>query len=376
MKSLDFIEFLERGLDIEFFAGVPDSLLAPFTEGIMTQYGISDKHIITVNEGNAVALAAGYHLSFGKVPCVYMQNSGQGNMVNPYASLLAPDVYNIPCVFVIGWRGEPGAADEPQHVFQGKITETLMDLLEIESVIIDRDTAISELYGQRVYLREKLKQGKCIAFLIKKSALTSVKTYVHTNQWCLAREDAIREILDISGEDIIVSTTGKISREIFEIRKFKGEPHQYDFLTVGSMGHCSSIALGIALNKANKKVWCIDGDGSLLMHMGSMALIGAKKPCNFVHVLLNNNAHESVGGFPTVAGEIDICSIARGCGYQKTITVYSPDEISEKVKEAKETSCLVLLEIKVALGARTDLGRPDVSTLQNKKDFMNYLKDI
>lgn len=376
MKAQEFVDTLEGILEIEFYAGVPDSLLDPLTGEIMSRYGISRKHIVAANEGNAAGLAAGYHLATGRIPCVYMQNSGEGNMLNPYASLLAPEVYKIPCVFVIGWRGEPGTKDEPQHVFQGEITQTLMELLTIQTVVVTGDMKAEDLQERCQVLKRLLSEGKCVAFLVEKGALTSDVKVKYANSYTMKREDALREIVKGTGEDILVSTTGKASRELFEIREQNGQSHQYDFLTVGSMGHSSSIALSIALAKKEQKVWCIDGDGAMLMHMGAMAVIGANAPRNFVHILINNESHETVGGMPTVAGSIDFAKIAEGCGYQRILKASTPEEVARVVEEAKGADELTFIEIKAALGARSDLGRPTTTAEENKKSFMQYVKEM
>lgn len=376
MNATEFIDTLERILEIEFYAGVPDSLLSTLTGEIMSRYGISERHIVAANEGNAAGLAAGYHLATGKIPCVYMQNSGEGNMLNPYASLLAPEVYKIPCVFVVGWRGEPGTKDEPQHVFQGEITQTLMELLTIQTVVVTGNMESEELQEKCRIFKRLLSEGKCVAFLVEKGALTGDVKVKYANSYTMKREDALREIVKGTGEDILVSTTGKASRELFEIREQNGESHQYDFLTVGSMGHSSSIALSIALAKKDKKIWCIDGDGAALMHMGAMAVIGANAPRNFVHILINNESHETVGGMPTVAGSIDFAKVAEGCGYQRILEAFTPKEVAQVVEEAKGADELTFIEIKAALGARSDLGRPTTTAEENKKSFMQYVKEM
>lgn len=375
MNAADFVKVLEEKLGVGFYTGVPDSLLSPFTGEIMSQYGVGERHIIAANEGNATGLAAGYYLATGKIPCIYMQNSGQGNMLNPYASLLAPDVYKIPSVFVVGWRGEPGTKDEPQHVFQGKITMKLMELLQIESIVITAETTLDDLVAETEQMSTLLMEGKCIGFVVEKGALVANHKMKYSNTYTVTREDALKEIIKNIGEDIVVSTTGKASRELFEIRENNGSSHQHDFLTVGSMGHSSSIALGVALQKKKQKIWCIDGDGAMLMHMGAMALMGANKPDNLVHIILNNESHETVGGMPTVAGSIDIPTIARGCGYKRIYTVSTLEEIKDVVAEARANKELALIEIKVALGARADLGRPTTTAQENKEAFMKFLKE-
>lgn len=335
MNAAYFVETLEKKLGVGFYTGVPDSLLSPFSGEIMTRYGVCDKHIIAANEGNSIGLAAGYYLATGKIPCIYMQNSGQGNMLNPYASLLAPDVYKIPAVFVVGWRGEPGTKDEPQHVFQGKITVKLRELLQIESEVITADTTKEELKNMADRMKLLLEEGKCVGFVVEKGALVTEHKIKYSNQYTVTREDALKEIVKGIGEDIVVYTTGKASRELFEIRESNESSHQYDFLTVGSMGYSSSIALGVALQKKEKKVWCVDGDGAMLMHMGAMALVGANRPKNFVHIVINNESHETVGGMPTVSGKIDIPKIAEGCGYENIYVASTLEEIRQLPQQGK-----------------------------------------
>jgi phosphonopyruvate decarboxylase len=359
-----------------FFTGVPDSQLKPLCDYLINTYGISDKHIIAANEGNAVALAAGYHLSTGKVPCVYLQNSGLGNIVNPVASLLNNKVYGIPCVFVVGWRGEPDVKDEPQHLFQGEITLKMLDVMDIEYMVIDKETTEDQLEDKMKAFKSLLESGKSVAFVVKKGGLSYQEKIKYSNDNPTIREELIRAIADVAKEDIIVSTTGKTSRELFEIREQNGQSHKYDFLTVGSMGHSSSIALGVATNKPHTRVWCIDGDGAALMHMGSMALIGQKSPTNYVHVLINNGAHESVGGQPTVAAGIDFCQIAKACGYQASYHATNLDELKRVLSELNGNQGPVFIEVKSAVGSRDDLGRPTTTPIENKDAFMEYLKDV
>lgn len=375
MDTIKFVKVIEQ-LDVGFYTGVPDSNLAPFCNYLMQTYGISHKHIIAANEGNCVALAAGHYLATGKIPVVYLQNSGIGNLTNPIASLLDKEVYGIPCIFIIGWRGEPEIKDEPQHVFQGQITTQLLDLMNIYSVIISNTTTIKEIEEMLAKLKEIINSGKSIAFIIKKGALTSELRMNYSNEFLMKREEIIRRIVTFTNEDIVVSTTGKVSRELFEIREKNNQEHKYDFLTVGSMGHCSSIALSIALEKSNSKVWCIDGDGALLMHMGAMAVIGAKAPRNMIHIVINNGAHETVGGMPTVANKINLVQIALGCGYPRAYSVENYKELDNVLNKAANTDELMLVEIKAALGAREDLGRPTSSAKENKEVFMKYLSEV
>ena len=342
----------------DFYTGVPDSQLKALCGYLIRTYGTDPKHhIIAANEGNCAALAAGYHLATGKVPVVYMQNSGEGNIINPAASLLNERVYGIPVVFIVGWRGEPGIHDEPQHIYQGQITTE------------------EEVRAAMTEFRPLLEAGKDVAFVIRKGALTDSVPASYSNPYTMGREEIIRHIAAASGKDPIVSTTGKASRELFEIRAANGQSHKYDFLTVGSMGHSSSIALGVALNQPYRRVWCIDGDGSVLMHMGAMAVIGAYKPENLIHVVINNEAHETVGGMPTVAGHTDLVAVAKACGYPYAARVERFEDLDRELAAAKARRALTFLEVKAALGARADLGRPTTTALENKKNFMRCLAE-
>ncbi len=353
-----------------FYTGVPDSQLCSLCNYLMSNYGISSKHIIAVNEGNCVGIAAGYYLSTGNIPIIYMQNSGLGNIINPYTSLLHPDIYGIPCIFIIGWRGEPNIHDEPQHKFQGKITLDLLEILEIEYIVLAEDTTVNLFEQKFKELEKNLKDGKSIAIVVKKNSLKCDLNYKQTNTHTMSRETAIKTIIDNIGNDVVVSTTGKISRELYEIRK---NCHSHDFLTVGSMGHCSSIALGIALNKPDKKVWCLDGDGSLLMHMGSMATIGTSDLNNLIHVILNNESHESVGGYPTKVKDINLLKIAEACKYKSMFSVSDEISLQKIINEVRKTNGVHFIEVKVSIGSRENLGRPKTSAMENKEEFMKYL---
>ena len=361
----------------DFYTGVPDSQLKALCNYLMDTYGIDPKHhVIAANEGNCTALAAGYHLATGKVPVVYMQNSGEGNIINPVASLLNDKVYAIPVIFIIGWRGEPGIHDEPQHIYQGEVTTRLLDDMEIANFAIGKQTTDEEVEKAMEEFRSILSTGKDVAFVIRKGALTDAPKVSYSNNNTMVREEIIQHIVKASGEDPIVSTTGKASREMFEIRVANGQSHKYDFLTVGSMGHSSSIALGVAINKPKQRIWCVDGDGAVLMHMGSMAVIGVNKPKNLVHVVINNGAHETVGGMPTVAGSINLVKIALACGYPNAVCVDNFDDLDKELEAAKNKNELSLIEVKCSIGAREDLGRPTTTALENKQNFMDYLKTL
>ncbi len=368
------VEKLIEYLGIDFYTGVPDSQLKQLCDCLYNKYGIDENHhIVAANEGNCVALAAGYHLSTGKIPAVYLQNSGEGNIINPVASLLNDKVYAIPCVFIVGWRGEPEVHDEPQHIYQGEVTLKLLEDMDITAFVIDKTTTDNEVKNKIKEFKPLLANGKQVAFVVRRGALEYNGQAQFHNDNEMLREEILGHIVAVSGDDPIISTTGKASRELFEIREANHQGHQYDFLTVGSMGHCSSIALGVALNKKNTKIWCVDGDGAALMHLGAMAVLGAYHPSNLVHIVINNGAHETVGGMPTVANKIDFVEIAKACGYGYAVSVDNFKLLDKELKKAKLSEKLTFIEVKASLGARHDLGRPTTTALQNKISFMNYL---
>lgn len=370
---MDIEKFIEI-LDADFYTGVPDSQLRALCDYLMDKYGVNRKnHVIAANEGNCVGIAAGYHLATGKVPVVYMQNSGEGNVINPVASLLNEKVYAIPMIFIIGWRGEPGIHDEPQHIYQGEITLQLLKDMGIEYFIVDTESSFEDIAIAMRSFRQKLSHGKNVAFVVRKNAFFYHKNTKYKNNNTLIREDVIKHIVNVSKEDPIISTTGKISRELFEIREENHQSHKYDFLTVGSMGHASSIALGIALNKPKYKIWCIDGDGALLMHMGAMPIVGTSKVKNLIHIVMNNAAHETVGGMPTVMGQIGLSDMAKACGYETVFTVCNAEMLEKALLKAKNCNSLTFIEIKCAIESRKDLGRPTTKPIDNKINFMEYI---
>ena len=366
MDVKNFVEIL----NCDFFTGVPDSQLKALCNYLMNTYGTdSNHHIIAANEGNAAAIAAGYNLSTGKIPAVYMQNSGLGNIVNPSTSLLNPEVYNIPEIFIIGWRGEPGVHDEPQHIYQGKVTLQLLKDLGIKFFVMSQDTSIQELDNVMKDFKLELNNGHCAAFVIRKGALTYGEKISYSNNYFMIREEIIRHIIKFSGDSPIISTTGKTSRELFELR----DTHERDFLTVGSMGHASSIALGVALNKPDTKIFCIDGDGAALMHLGALAVIGSLAPKNLIHIVINNSSHESVGGLPTAAGKINLPEIAKNCGYVNVFSAENYDSLDNALKAARESDSLTFIEAKSQIKSRDNLGRPTTSARENNDSCMKFL---
>lgn len=372
IKCSVFYEIL-ADRDISFFTGVPDSLLKDFCSYV-SDHAPDNRHIIAANEGGAVALATGYYLATSQVGLVYMQNSGQGNSANPLTSLADPDVYGIPMLLMIGWRGEPGVKDEPQHVKQGKITLQMLQTLDIpyrilpdyhEEVANCLDYLICRMYEHK----------RPVAFVVKKDSFDSYKLQkIEKDISLLSRECAIQKIVDsLSLTDIVISTTGMISRELYEYRDILGDNHSRDFLTVGSMGHASQIAMGIALAKQSRQVFCLDGDGATLMHLGAMAIIGYRKLNNFKHIILNNAAHDSVGGQPTAGKDVSFTKIALACGYKSTWLARTQEELKSLLLQLRASQGPSLLEIRVKRGARQDLGRPKTTLHKNKSAFMEFL---
>lgn len=368
INTKEFYDYLiDKKLD--FFAGVPDSLLKNLCACIKEN---TDKthNIITANEGNAVALASGYHIASGNYGVVYMQNSGIGNTVNPLLSLVDEEVYSIPMLLIVGWRGEPGVKDEPQHVKQGKVTIDLFEAMGIECVILDEN-----FKGKIDYCYDYIsKNNKPIALIVRKGMFGEYKTSKPVNNYSITREEALETIINnLTSDDFIVSTTGKTSREIFEIRERRNEAHSNDFLTVGSMGHTSSIALGMSIG-SNKDIYCIDGDGSFIMHTGNFAVIPTVAGNNFKYILINNGAHESVGGQPTVGFDIDVEKLLLSMGFNDVYKATTTDEINKYMANLKEGK-LQALVVYTKLGSRDDLGRPTVSPVDNKKAMMEKFKN-
>ena len=367
-----FEAFVHSGAD--FFTGVPDSLLKDICAYI-TDNAAENKHIIAANEGAAVGIAAGYHMATGKVPVVYMQNSGLGNTVNPLMSLADEKVYGLPVLLMIGWRGEPGTKDEPQHLKQGAVTLDLLDTMQIPYLILDDDESVA-LRQISAIVEQTGAADKPHAIIIRKGLFGKYELKKKDrNDNPLSREEALKIVVDnLGSDDVVVSTTGKLSRELFEYRETKAQGHERDFLTVGSMGYSSSIALGIALANNRQQVYCLDGDGAFIMHLGALTNIGNTAPANFKHILFNNGAHESVGGQPTLGFAIDVKSIVKACGYKTAITAITREEIAGAMHRLSTGEGPALLEIRVKIQSRDDLGRPTTTPIENKIHFMNHLK--
>jgi phosphonopyruvate decarboxylase len=359
--------------EVNFYTGVPDSLLKDFCSCI-TDTITSENNIVAANEGAAVALAAGNYLATGKLPLVYMQNSGLGNTINPLLSLVDEEVYKIPLLLFIGWRGEPGIKDEPQHKKQGKVTMALLDAMQIPAIILEADDSLAAEQLTRI-IKEAKKNGTPRAVVIRKDTFGVYQQHKKIpNTYPLSREEAVRLFIDeVNPADIVVTTTGKLSRELFEYREFTGTGHSSDFLTVGSMGHSSSIALGIAIAKPKRTVWCLDGDGAFIMHMGAATSVGHISPVNYKHIVFNNGTHESVGVQPTCAFGLDFSAIALGCRYKKYWKAENAEQFSLAVKHAQHCEGPVMIEVLINTQSRKDLGRPTISPVMNKINFISNL---
>jgi len=373
MKAELLAQYIKQ-LGIEVLIGVPDSTLKEFCDYINSeQSGLV--HYTVPNEGSAVGIAAGTYLSTGKSACIYMQNSGIGNTVNPVTSIANAEVYNIPIFFIVGYRGAPGTKDEPQHKFMGRITERIFDCLEIEYEVIDKNTSETELDGIFGRIKNALENKKQFALIIKKDTFDKRVNADYSNGNKLNREYVISELIKrTNSDDLIVSTTGKISREVYEQSDLVLNNHKQCFLTVGGMGHASMIAFSIAKKSPSKRVICMDGDGAALMHLGNMAFIGGQDVQNLIHICLNNEAHESVGGMPTAAPNFKYAEAARVCGYPNVFEIKTESEFSSLLESFKNLKGLAFIEIKVANTSRDDLVRPKESALDNAVSFMETAK--
>lgn len=357
----------ERGID--FYAGVPDSLLQGFCAYVADH---APRHAITANEGAAVALAAGHYLATGRPGVVYLQNSGLGNTINPLLSLADREVYALPMILVIGWRGEPGVEDEPQHRKQGRVMTAMLEAMEMPYRVLSQTSgaALAEIE----WVVERARSGsEPAALIVRKGTFAPYRSRGDEAPSGMSREEAIEEIVaQLDERDAVVATTGMISRELFEVRRRRGEDLR-DFLTVGSMGHASSIAFGIADAHPERQVVCLDGDGAMLMHLGSVAVLGQAALPNFKHIVLNNGCHDSVGGQPTVALDVRLGEIARSCGYRVLECVAERADLGEAVRALRACEGPAFLEIRVRRGARENLGRPTSSPAANKDAFMRFL---
>lgn len=373
MRARELTENI-KNIGIGFYAGVPDSTLKVLCDHFNREKGI--RHYTTADEGAAVALAIGEYLSSGRAGCVYMQNSGIGNIVNPMTSLAHPEVYGIPMLLLIGWRGEPGGKDEPQHKFMGRITESLLRELEIAYSILDAHTTEEDLKNILNIAQKHMHAQRQYALVVKKGFLESEEQIFYKNAYCMNREKAIRIIMESADDrSCFVTTTGKISREAYEQSQKIYGGHERIFMTVGGMGYASMIAAGIAASVPDQRVYCLDGDGALLMHMGNLAFLGKMALKNMVHICLNNEAHESVGGMPTGAGSFSYERLALDAGYSYVARVDSPEGLRQELRDIVKKQENVFLEVQVAISSREDLGRPKESPEGNKDQFMEAIRN-
>ena len=376
----DFLELL-RGEGVTFFAGVPDSLLKAPLACIAARVP-PERHRVTVNEGSAVALVTGHHLGTGELGLVYLQNSGLGNALNPLASLAHRDVYGIPMLLLVGWRGEPGRKDEPQHLPQGRATAELLSALDIPCRVLP-----DEIEGARACVRAAAadaRTGGPAALLVRAGSFAPFAPPAPAPERApgeaappppLRRADVVAAVASLERQGLVVlATTGETSRELYAERERRGDPPARDFLTVGSMGHASQIALGLAAARPELRVVCVDGDGALLMHMGGMAAIGAAQPANLIHVGVSNRVHESVGGQPTAAPDLDLGAIASACGYRAVLRATSPSELDEALHAALARPGPIFIDVRAGVGAAAkDLPRPSDTPRARKDALMDRL---
>lgn len=359
---------------VDYFCGVPDSITGPFSHFL--QDNAEGRHVITANEGNAIGLAIGYHIATGKIPLVYMQNSGLSNAIDPLASLADRTVLSTPMLLLVGWRGQPGKNDEPHHTRQGAITPELLRSLEIPFDTLSCDpTEVNRQITEMV--RNAGDQNRPYALLIEQGSFAEYSSagVQQLDSNSMSREEAVATVVEGLDENaIVVSGIGKLSRELFEHRQNQGQDHSKDLLVVGGMGHASSVALGIAQQKPEKKIFCFDGDGSVLMHLGALATIGNLSPSNFYHIVFNNGLHDSVGGQPTTARRADLLAVARASGYRYTTSQAEPLSLIQEVIKIQQADGPALLEVKVHPGARPDLTRPTIHPASNKEAFMTLLR--
>jgi phosphonopyruvate decarboxylase len=370
-----FIDHL-RGHGVSLYTGVPDSLLKQLNAYIMAELP-REQHVIAANEGAAIAIAMGHYLRTGAPAMVYLQNSGIGNTINPLLSLADPDVYGTPMVIVVGWRGQPGVKDEPQHVKQGRIMEGLLDALDLPWAVLPHEPAAAEATMAEA-VKTAMDASTPYVVLVEKGTFADfvAEPPAPRSEARPSREEALVAMADAVGPDaIIVSTTGMLSRELFEYREREGLPAERDFLTVGGMGHACSIALGISMREPEREVWCFDGDGAFLMHLGSLAVIADHAPASYFHVVFNNGVHDSVGGQPTSISAVDIAATARALGYRYAASTSDLDSISEAVARLRAAGGPALLELKVRPGNRPGIGRPTRTPAESKQAFMAALRE-
>jgi phosphonopyruvate decarboxylase len=357
---------------VTFFTGIPDSLLKEFCACITATLKPED-HLIAANEGASVGLAIGHYLGTGSLPLVYLQNSGLGNTVNPLLSLASPEVYGTPMLLMLGWRGEPGKKDEPQHVHQGRVMIKLLEIMDLPVVVLSNDIAEAEVQTQAAVQKAREMNGP-VALVVKKDTFSKFAAPKAEADLPMGREEAIMAAAEVLEDNAaVICTTGMPSRELFEFRARNKAGHHRDFLTVGGMGHASQIALGLAMAQPARPVYCFDGDGAALMHMGSMAITAQSNAKNLVHLVFNNGVHGSVGGQPTVGFNINMPQIATACGYAHAQRVKTKVELQEAIANSRTFDGVTFIEVQVRPGNRADIGRPTSTPAENKIAMMKFL---
>ena len=357
---------------VTFFTGVPDSLLKEFCACVTVSLKPED-HVIAANEGASVGLAIGHYIGTGSLPLVYLQNSGLGNTVNPLLSLASPEVYGTPMLIMLGWRGEPGKKDEPQHVHQGRVMVKMLEDMDLPVVVLSDDIAEAEAQTKAAAQQARDINGP-VALVVKKGTFDKFAAPKAEADLPMGREEAIMAAAEtLEDNAAVICTTGMPSRELFEFRARNNAGHHRDFLTVGGMGHASQIALGLAMAQPARPVYCFDGDGAALMHMGSMAITGQSGAKNLIHLVFNNGVHGSVGGQPTVGFDIDMPTIATACGYATAQRVNTKEALQDAITAARATDGVTFIEVQVRPGNRADIGRPTSTPAQNKVAMMKFL---
>jgi phosphonopyruvate decarboxylase len=357
---------------VRFATGVPDSLLAPLCDQVDDRRSI--QHIIAASEGSALALGGGHYLATGQRPLIYMQNSGLPNAINPYLSMCHPSAYAIPSIWVIGWRGEPGVPDEPQHRAIGAATEGLLALLNVP-VFMLRSGDADELDRLEAWMQDR-EQGT-VAVLVSARAVDADRRAPRRLE---ARPLKRREVLEhlvtgLDEEDTIFAGIGHVGRELLAVRG--GAPTEFagDLLCVGGMGHASQFALGFALARPERRVWCLDGDGAFTMHMGACSWLTRHPEQRFIHVLFDNGVHASVGGQPVCGQAVDFGRIAGALGYQHIERVSTLPAAQAALDQARARRAPTFLWCMVDERSASGLPRPRLELAARRELFWSLHGD-
>ena len=363
MIKVDALINLLKKNNTNFFTGVPDSVLKELSSYLKNKRN----HIIATNEGAAVSIGIGHYLSTKKIPCIYMQNSGLSNALNPLISIAHKKVYSIPLILVIGWRGSPRIKDEPQHNVKGKITQQLLKLLNIKYTVLKSNKDFAKFDKQIKYAK---KSKSIVACLIERGTLQKIiKSNSKKDFYNLDKEFFLKKLLEeLPSKSKVIASTGYNSRELMYLRKKFNFNNSKDFYMVGGMGHTSSVALGFSLSSKNK-TFCIDGDGSFLMHLGSIMTAGNFANKNFKYILLNNNTHDSVGGQSTNADNIDFDRLSKSLGFKKFYSIKKKQNLRKIIKNFIKINSPSFLEVKVTNSKIKKLPRPD-DLIKIKNQFM------